>query len=215
MSFINIIESKSCSSKKTAYLVLNGELQISFLKTQLKDKTSIYCVDGAFNTLKHCDLPCVEILGDLDSLERATSYPETRWLPDQNKTDLEKSLDYLASEFTDIDIYGASGKQMDHFLGNLSVAKKYFTELTIRFYDPKYIFFYTQCDVNICNVKNKMVSIIPFPTARSVTSKGLFYPLKRTDLYLGSKIGIRNQADASDVSINFEAGGMVIFIYYE
>lgn len=211
---MEIVEFKQQPVKKLAYLILNGALQPSFLMAQLKNKTPIYCVDGAFNTLVHCDLPCMAVLGDLDSLAPTFRPSNIICLPDQDKTDLEKALLYLKDQYTEIHIYGAGGKQMDHFLGNLSVAKKYSTELTIRFHDIRYTFFYTPYPIKLYEVANKMISIVPFSSVDAITAVGLEYPLQQANLCLGGDIGIRNRAIQAEVGLDFKQGGIVIFIYH-
>ena len=86
----------------------------------------IACTDGAFHYLKDKDFD-LELLtfisGDFDShtsTDENLYHDKFIWTPNQDFTDFEKALDLLSNKgVTDVDVYGGSGKEMDHYLGNL------------------------------------------------------------------------------------------------
>ena len=102
----------------------------------------IACSDGAFHYLKDKNFPLEKIdfiSGDFDShsgIDEALYHEKFIFTPDQDKTDFHKSLEILQERgINQVDVYGASGGEMDHFLGNLSVAFLFKNELKITFFD--------------------------------------------------------------------------------
>ena len=87
----------------------------------------IACSDGAFNYLNEKGFPLDKldfISGDFDShsgTDENVYQEKFIYTPDQDKTDFEKSLEIIKEKgFKTIHVYGGSGGEMDHFLGNLS-----------------------------------------------------------------------------------------------
>lgn len=102
----------------------------------------IACSDGAFNYLKEKNFPLEKldfISGDFDSHNGSDDdIYEHKFIftPDQDKTDFEKSLEIIGQKgYSRIDVYGGSGGEMDHFLGNLTVALRFKNQMGITFYD--------------------------------------------------------------------------------
>lgn len=125
-----------------ALLFINGSAPEHF--PEISDYTCIGCTDGAFSYLKDKNFPLQKldfISGDFDHLNVQDAQDEVKnakktsgesseceiiFTPDQNKTDFEKSLEILSERgFDQVDVFGGSGKEMDHFLGNLSVAYRF------------------------------------------------------------------------------------------
>ena len=133
--------------------------------------------------------------------------------PDQNKTDFHKALELiLAKGFENIDVYGGSGGEQDHFLGNLSVAFAFKDKVNLRFFDEYSSYYFIPKNFSISDVKGKMISLMPFPIAKNIETKGLKWPLNREDLMLGERIGTRNVADSQEVSIQYKEGDLLIFV---
>ena len=119
---------------KSALLVLNGSKPKQLPSA---DNFDIVCaVDGAYNQLKKLQVIPDLITGDFDSLEALPDSIEIINTPNQDYTDFEKALEVLHErEVSKISIYGGSGNESDHFLGNISVALAWKEKLNIRFYD--------------------------------------------------------------------------------
>ena len=58
----------------------------------------------------------------------------------------------------------------------------------------------------------KTVSLIPFPEATGITTKGLQYGLNNEDLIFGKRIGTRNKAIKNQIHIRFRAGHLFVFV---
>ena len=205
------------SVRKKALLCINGDAPKTLPK--LLGYDIIACSDGAFHYLKTLDFPFEKldfISGDFDSHKGSDEeiYAEKFiYTPDQDKTDFEKSLEILVEKgVSEVDIYGGSGGEMDHFLGNLTVAFAFKNKLKIQFYDEFSTYYFIPKDFVLRGVKNQMISIYPFPKAEKVVTKGLNWALNSETLNVTSRIGTRNFALEDEISITYTSGDILIFI---
>ncbi len=208
--------------KNKALLFINGDAPKSLL--DLSGYELIACTDGAFHYLKQLKFPLDKldfISGDFDShkieeeiIQQAQKHQfEIIETPDQNKTDFHKALEIIIEKgFDTIDVYGGSGGEQDHFLGNLSVAFAFKDKINLQFFDDYSSYYFIPKEFSISNVKGKMISLMPFPIARNIETKGLKWPLHQEDLILGERIGTRNMAENQDVSIQYQEGDLLIFV---
>lgn len=205
--------------KLKSLLFLNGIPPKNF--PEIEDYSVIACTDGAFHYLKEMDFPLDEldfISGDFDSHSGNDEnlYQEKFiYTPDQNKTDFHKALEILIKKnISEVEVYGGSGGEMDHYLGNLSVAFSFKDQLKVTFYDEFSKYFFSPKNLVLVQVKGKMISLYPFPSAENITTKGLEWELKHEDLDLQTRIGTRNRAIENKVEINFASGEMVVFVHH-
>ncbi|WP_374440949.1 thiamine diphosphokinase [Epilithonimonas sp.] len=209
-------------TQSKALLFINGEAPKSI--PELSDYKLIACTDGAFHYLKQLKFPLDQldfISGDFDShqIEEEIIYQSQNYnfeiieTPDQNKTDFHKALELIIEKgFENIDVFGGSGGEQDHFLGNLSVAFFFKGKINLRFFDDYSSYYFIPKDFSISGVRGKMISLMPFPVAKSIETKGLKWPLYQEDLVLGERIGTRNIAEKQVVSIQYKDGDLLIFI---
>lgn len=179
----------------------------------------IACTDGAFHYLKRMGFPLDKldfISGDFDSHSGADEnvYQEKFiHTPDQDRTDFHKALDLIAERgFNKVDVFGGSGGEQDHFLGNLTVAFAFKDQMSIQFYDDFSEYYFVPKNFKLNRVKNKMISLYPFPSVENITTTGLNWPLTNGSLSITSRIGTRNFAVEDEVSIEYEKGDLLIFI---
>lgn len=219
-------------SGQKALLFINGTPPRKL--PSLADYDLIGCTDGALRYLLEKNLPLEKltfISGDFDSLldghnprehilhghilgmhlhELRDKYIHT---PDQNYTDFYKALKiFKEKEIRRVDIYGASGGEQDHFLGNLSVAYRFKDHLTLTFYDEYSEYFFLPPYFEREGLKGRVISLIPFPYAKGVTTRGLKWPLDNERLDITQRIGIRNMAIDDTISCRFTEGGILLFI---
>lgn len=215
---------------KKSLLFINGEPPRNF--PDLENYDLIACTDGAFHYLKKMKFPLEKldfISGDFDShchselveesdalrqAQRDKTYKfEIIETPDQNKTDFHKALEIILEKgFKNVDVFGASGGEQDHFLGNLSVAFFFKDKMNIKFFDEFSSYYFIPKDFSINNVKDKMISLMPFPVAKNIETKGLKWALQNEDLVLGERIGTRNIAENDEISIHYKEGDLLIFV---
>lgn len=197
-------------------LFLNGQAPTKI--PDLSQFVKIYCTDGAYGYLKRLNIVPDVVSGDFDSISTSEipSGIEVVVTPDQNYTDFEKALEIILSEnYGEVYVYGSSGMEHDHFLGNLSSGLKFKDQLTIVFFDDFSYYFFTEKSIVLEGYKGRIISLYPFPTAKGIKTKGLKYPLESEDLELSKRIGIRNQAIEDKVEIAYEEGELLLFIKLE
>lgn len=196
-----------------AFLLLNGKSPSRF--PDMRPYTIICATDGAYSFLKQHNIVPNFISGDFDSLVEIPKDIEVINTPDQNFTDFDKILRILFEKgFESIDVYGASGEEQDHFLGNLHTALQWEGKLKLTFFDDYSYYFLAEKELKIPNCKNNIISLIPYPEAKGITTNGLQYPLVKEDLSFGKRIGTRNKAVEKEVTISFETGSLFIFIHH-
>ena len=197
--------------KGKVFLLLNGETPKEL--PILSNYDVICATDGAYQYLKENNIKPNFISGDFDSLKNIPDDIEVIKTPNQDFTDFDKMLQILFDKgYKNIDIFGASGKEQDHFLGNLHTAIQWKEKLKLSFFDNYSRYFLADKSTTISDCKNKIVSLIPFPKATNITTKGLQYPLKNEDLTFGKKIGTRNLAVKDKIEVTFSSGELFIFI---
>ena len=155
-------------------LFINGQ----FPKTMplLDGFKKIYCTDGAYAKLLEHGIQPDLVSGDFDSLALSEINAETKIVetPDQNATDFEKILKIIIEEgFKSVAVYGCSGLEQDHFLGNLNSMLKHKNEIEIRCFDDFGFYFFAENSMEITGFKDEIISLFPFPEAKSVFSKGV------------------------------------------
>lgn len=202
---------------KTALLFINGTPPKNLPNTE--GYAIIACTDGAFHYLKEKNFPLAQldfISGDFDSHtgnDENIYHEKFIFTPDQNFTDFQKALDILKNkDVKKVDVYGGSGGEQDHFLGNLHVAFLFKDLMEITFYDEFSSYFFIPKDFEINNVEGKMFSLLPFPKVENLVTDGLNWELKNEDLEITKRIGTRNFATKSTVKISYSDGDLLVFI---
>ena len=200
-----------------ALLFINGVPPKNLPETE--DYAMIACSDGAFHYLKEKKFPLDKldfISGDFDShlgSDEAIYHDRFIFTPDQDKTDFHKSLEIIQERgITAVDVYGGSGGEMDHFLGNLTAAFLFKNHLEITFYDEFSTYFFAPTTLVLENVKGKIISLYPFPLTENITTKGLNWPLNNESLDISKRIGTRNLASEETVVIHYGKGDLVVFV---
>ncbi len=145
----------------------------------------IACTDGAFHYLKRMGFPLDKldfISGDFDSHSGSDEdmYEEKFILTlDQDKTDFHKALEIIQEKgFSEIDVFGGSGGEQDHFLGNLTVAYTFKDYMDLKFYDEYSVYYFIPKSFKVEGVKNKMISLL------SLSFSGKYHH-KRGELAIG------------------------------
>lgn len=202
---------------KTALLFINGTPPKNLPNTE--GYAIIACTDGAFHYLKekNFDLEKLDFIsGDFDSHEGNDEniyHEKFIYTPDQDFTDFQKALEILKNKgVKKVDVFGGSGGEQDHFLGNLHVAFLFKDLMEITFYDEFSSYFFIPNDFKIDKVEGKMISLLPFPKVENLITDGLYWELKNEELDITKRIGTRNFANKNTVKISYKKGDLLIFI---
>ena len=160
---------------KKAFVLLNGSEPSIF--PNLSEYDIVCAIDGAYNHFETKNIIPDLVTGDFDSIQNIPSSVEIINTPDQNFTDFDKALMILKERgFVTIDVYGGSGKEHDHFLGNISTALQWKAILNITFFDDFGSYFFIKKNIKLTNLKGRNISLIPFPIAHEIITEGLLYP---------------------------------------
>lgn len=198
-------------------LFINGDAPKSFPEPENYDL--IACTDGAFHYLKQLGFPLEKldfISGDFDShsgSDENVYHEKFIHTLDQNRTDFHKALEIIFEKgFKNVDVFGGSGGEQDHFLGNLTVAFGFKDQMDIQFFDEYSEYYFIPKSFSITGVKDKIISLYPFPVTESITTRGLKWNLENIDANMTTDMLTRNLAIENEVSIEYWKGDLLIFI---
>ena len=122
-------------------------------------------------------------------------------LNDQNKTDLQKSLDWcIDNGIKGLSLIGFSGGDDDHWMAALWTLINYYEKLNLLFYSNTATIFCVNGEQTIETISGQTISIIPSKDETRITLKNLKYSFKDQKLYPPS-FGIRNLALGSSFFI--------------
>ena len=151
-------------------------------------------------------------MGDLDSavINGLDSQIEVVELSDQNKTDLEKSLDYCKeNSIKKVVILGSSGLREDHSMANVLIASTYSDILQIELITNYFRIIFVRENTKI-SAHNVPVSIISLSSDNKITTSGLKYDLNNEKLKSFSH-GISNEVNGDNFTAEAEST-IVVFI---
>lgn len=186
-------------------VLANGAWDLEWGKQALKEVDFLICADGGANyaalSLRMPDL----VIGDLDSI-----LPENlkrcvdagcvieRYPCEKDETDLELALLRAEEKASllgerDIWLYGATGKRIDHFMGNVALMLAYARKgYRIRLVDPEHELWIVQGREEIRASSGQELSLISLSEKSVVTTEGLYYPLQKGVVFQESPRGVSN-----------------------
>lgn len=203
--------------QKHALIICNGEMPSQkLLVPLLKKKPFIICADGGANKARAFNILPNFIIGDLDSITQKTRYYFSSvpiiHNPDQNSTDLEKTLNYLlANSFESATIIGATGERPDHTMANFSILMKYHRKISLQFFDERCTAQMVYKKIRFSSEIGQQISLMPMGKCSGITTQGLKFPLKNESLELGVREGSSNEAVKNTVTITMKKGSLLLF----
>ena len=197
----------------SAVLIANGKVsKTNYVKKIIDSNDFFISIDAKLENLKELGVRPNLILGDLDSAEidGLDNQIEVVELSDQNKTDLEKSLDYCKEHsIKKVLILGSSGLRDDHSMANILLASSYSDNLHIELITSFYRIIFVR-ENTLINAPNAPVSIISLSTDNKITTRGLKYNLNNEKLKSFSH-GISNEVKGENFTVEAEST-IVVFI---
>jgi thiamine pyrophosphokinase len=175
------------------------------------------CADGGANTAARFGSPPDLIIGDLDSIEKETltifSNVDMKKIKDQNSTDLEKALTAaIRKKYNEIIVLGATGRRLDHAIGNLSALVKFSYKAHITFIDDMGEFVAANHLKEFNLPIGTIISLLPLSRCSGIETKGLKWNLKNESLELGIRESTSNVIVSSPVNIKVRKGSLIIFV---
>lgn len=204
--------------QEPALIIANGASCSSELLGQLLEWSPVVVVlDHAIERVMELGIKVDVLLGDFDKLEvekyKHLQFPiEIVHTPDQNKTDLEKALDFLISKgHLAVNVLWATGKRADHTITNITTIAGYRDLMKIVILDDhskifllprKYVKWYPE---------KTIISLIPIGTVCGIVTKNLKYPLQSESLTMGYRTGSSNEVlQDGVVTIEHEEGDLLL-----
>jgi thiamine pyrophosphokinase len=205
--------------QEPALIIANGASCSFELLGQLLEWSPVVVVlDNAIDRVLQLDIKVDVLLGDFDGdfdpeIYKEKQYPlEIVHGPNQEKTDLEKALDYLVEKgHKAVNIVWATGKRADHTLANITSIVSYRDKIKIVIIDDHSKIFLLPKRFEKWYTANTPISLIPVGKVTGITSQNLFYSLQNDDLILGYRLGNSNHvAQDGIVTITHETGDLLL-----
>ena len=192
-------------SKQRIAVLANGGWDAEWGREILQEVDYLICADGGANyAALSSRLPDL-LVGDLDSvspenyrrcLEAGCSVE--RYPSEKDETDLELALLRAAEKarefgIKEIWLLGATGKRIDHFLGNVALMLGYARQgYKLYLADPEQELWIIRGREEIRGSAGQQLSLISLSEKAVVTTEGLYYPLQQGVLPQDSPRGISN-----------------------
>lgn len=200
-------------------VLANGAWDFEWGRRALQEADYLICADGGANHALQAGRMPDRLIGDLDSvsaevLKRCEDAGclINRYPGEKDQTDLELALRTaeeqagLAGE-RDIWLYGATGKQIDHLLGNLALLLAYARKgYRIRMLDPEQEIWVLRSRERIRGTAGQRLSLLALSEQAVVTAEGLYYPLVKGLLRQDSPRGISNVFLGEEAALQVHEG---------
>lgn len=205
-------------------IITGGKLSQSFLSAFLKGKKYDYviAVDGAIQWLEPCSLIPDILVGDFDTageeLMRMVSQkyqvPVEKHIPEKDETDTELAIRLAITQgATSIDILGATGRRIDHFLGVVSsLLQPLRKQIDCSIYDEynKITLIATTTVFEKKYAWGKYISFLPFTEkVIGITLEGFLYPLENATMVMGNTLGISNELAEPRATLRLQEGILI------
>jgi len=208
--------------KQTVLIIANSILPAQPILDDCRARADIIlCADGGANRARERGLVPEFIVGDLDSIlpETRAAFPQAQYIhrPDQNATDLEKTLQFAVEQGVQRALLvGITGLRFDHQICNLNIAEKFCSRMEIELHDDfgVGVFLNAQQQEAIMSFETfigQQISLFAFRRAEGIVTEGLKYPLEDEALEWAVRDGLSNEAIRAEVTIRMKKG--VLFVY--
>lgn len=207
----------STHSHSNCLIICNGEAPTrQLIHKEYREHNLLIAADGGAEYCFENGLTPDIVIGDMDSFIAKSDDLNMLKDEDQETNDLEKALKYaIENEYAYCTILGATGLRVDQTLKNLSVLKKFsgcFKRLIMK--DSYGDIFLLPKAYQLNLPVNTTVSLFPLSgKATGIVLKGFRYPLEHETLQNGVRDGTSNVITASNASITYETGDLLIFIH--
>lgn len=215
MSSHHIVKEK----QEPALIIANGEACSEELLGQLLEWSPfIVVLDKAIYRVLELGIKIDVWMGDFDEhhdfdLIRSQQDPlEIINTPDQDKTDLEKAIDFLIERgFPAANIVWATGRRADHAITNITNLVRYKEQIRLVLFDDYSKIFPLTGTYEKWYVAGTPVSLIPIGQVDGIQTSGLKYNLMDETLTLGYRTGNSNEAETDGiVRISARNGDLLI-----
>jgi thiamine pyrophosphokinase len=207
-SSVQSLDKNLFTKQYKSILCLDGALPPSSFFKDIK--LPIIAADGAANSLINTGIEPELIIGDLDSInEKLIKKRTILKIPDQNTTDFEKAIDYIAqNNLSPPIILGINGGYIDHILNNINL----FSSINAMCYSEDIIGFTVQDKIELDLLVGTKLSIFGFPNC-CLSTNGLKWELENSTLTFPGVTSCFNRSVSNKVEITVHSGKALVFIY--
>ena len=201
---------------KKLLIILNGKLSDnleSYKNAFKKEKFFVIACDGGFLNAQKLGIKPDLLIGDFDSVGDLEVENKIQFPVEKDKSDAELAVDWgINNGFSEFEIWGALGGDVDHTLFNISLLLK-IEKAGKRgriFHPPLTIFLLEKAGKIIGNVGDK-VSLYPFTdVVKNVKVRGFKYPLHEEDIVKGSTRTLSNELIKREGWVEFKEGIILV-----
>lgn len=209
----------SDSGSTSPLLVLGGEPPTHELIAYLHaHRSPIVAADAGALTLGRMGFLPDIVIGDFDSAIDAVTglrHLHVRVViePQQETTDFEKGLAWIHGQgHSRVTLVGVGGRMFDHALNNISIVARWSALLRIMIIERESMTQVLSGKSAVISEPGERISLIPAPRA-VVTTRGLQWELRRTELATGIREGASNRARTTRIEVDVEEGILLLFRY--
>ncbi len=177
-------------------------------KLPLNDYTLVISVDGGYDICEKMSIKPQYLIGDLDSTKKVDFDCEViKFDKDKDYTDLDLAIEFaLKQKATFIDIIGATGNRLDHFLGNLAVLERlHDSNVKGRIIDEKNIINISSSKITYKNISD-YVSVLPITDSVIFSCFDLKYEVMMCETKRQQTLGISNESSSTEFTIEIHRG---------
>jgi len=200
-----------------AVLVANGAVRWTPALVELAAAgRPLVAADGGANRLAEVGLRPAAVVGDLDSIRpgvrRFVGEERVVERPDQDRTDLDKALEWLLDErrVPATAVLGWAGDRVDHTVGNLGLLARRALGPALRYVGDGEELLGCAGEVRLPAVPGETWSFWTFDPAVRVSLAGVRWPVERAALDLPGRPSISNLAVADAVEVRAEGGVVLV-----
>lgn len=180
----------------------------------------LLAADGGANHLARIGIRPEAVVGDLDSIRPGVRawVGEERIVPrpDQERTDLAKTLDYALETGSpgSIQMLAATGGRLDHAVENLGLLGRWALRggPRLAILDLSHRITAVVGEQELATVPGQGISLLPLGGCRAVTAAGVEWPLTEEPLDLLGRTGVSNRALGERVTLSASGGVLLVFL---
>ncbi|MFR7989839.1 MAG: thiamine diphosphokinase [Anaerovoracaceae bacterium] len=177
---------------------------------------TVICADGGLLVADRLGLTPDILIGDFDSVEQPKEREVIKLPAEKDMTDSEAAIDLAVSQGYDhIVVLGGLGGRFDHTMGNIGILSKYCGKLShLALTDGQnYVFMASPGRVTIPRGDYTYLGVISYGgAAKSVTLKGVKYPLTDYLLSDSTTLGVSNEIIEETAEISFTEGKLLLIL---
>jgi thiamine pyrophosphokinase len=202
-------------AQEPALIIANGEsCSYDLLGQLLEWSPHIVVLDGALSRVEELKIKYDVILGDFDGLDidalTELIPPNTKIIhtPDQEKTDLEKGIEYLIkNNFMAVNIVWATGRRSDHYMNNIGTLARYKDKIHQVMIDDYSKIYPIETGFKKFYKADTNLSLIPLTKVEKLKTRNLVWNLDGEDIEYPYRTSSSNKVSESGiVSVEFQSG---------